>query len=147
MYSQRKNFKHNPMNLTNMLDNFMNSGWEKLFDDDNRTSVSTPVNIKETEDAYHMEVVAPGLKKELFNINIDKDILTISFEENNETTEEKEDKYIRREYSFRSFKRSFTLTDKIDSENISAKYEDGILNLELPKVKVEVPKAKKIVVA
>lgn len=90
------------------------------------------VNIKETNDFYELEVVAPGISKEDFKINIDKNLLTISYdlkEEKNEQTE----KFIKKEFTTQSFKRSFTLDEKIEADNINAKYENGILKLQLPK--------------
>ncbi len=99
------------------------------------------VNIKETNDLYELEVVAPGISKEDFKINIDKNLLTISYdvkEEKNEQTE----KFIKKEFSTQSFNRTFTLDEKIEAENINAKYENGILKLRLPK-KEEVKVASK----
>jgi HSP20 family protein len=90
------------------------------------------VNIKDTNDFYELEVVAPGISKEDFKINIEKNLLTISYdvkEEKNEQTE----KFIKREFTTQSFKRSFTLDEKIEADHINAKYENGILKLQLPK--------------
>ena len=101
-----------------------------------------PTNIVETTDAYHLEISVPGRNKEDFNVNIEKGLLTISFEKKEETKNE-DVKGIRKEFSYQSFKRSFSLDDKIDTENIQAKYENGVLSLLLPKkeeVKVQ-PKA------
>jgi len=91
-----------------------------------------PVNVKETEKSYQLEVVAPGFEKSDFKVNLDQNILTISGEKKNETKKET-DKQIRREYSYRSFKRSFTLDEKIDATNIDASYVNGVLTLNLPK--------------
>ena len=91
-----------------------------------------PVNIHETEDAYHLELVAPGLAKEDFKVNLEKGLLTISFEKKNEA-ENKEYKTHRREFSATSFKRSFTVDDKVNAEAIQAKYDNGVLKLFLPK--------------
>jgi HSP20 family protein len=101
----------------------------------------TPVNISESEHGYKLEVVAPGWNKEDFKIDLDQNTLTISAELN-EQKEAKEEKQIRREYSFRSFKRSFTLDESIDAEQIAAQYVNGILTLNLPK-KAEVKPAIK----
>ena len=100
-----------------------------------------PVNIKETEKDYSIDVVAPGFEKADFKVNLDQDVLTISAERKNETKNEGE-KEIRREHSYRSFKRSFTLDEKIDAAGIEAKYVNGILRLNLPK-KEEVKTASK----
>jgi HSP20 family protein len=90
-----------------------------------------PVNIHETADAYHLELSAPGRSKEDFKLAIDNGQLTISFEKKEEGKTE-DYKTIRKEFSFRSFKRSFNLDDRIDSNNIQAKYENGVLKLLLP---------------
>ena len=91
-----------------------------------------PVNIHETADGYHVEVSAPGLNKEDFKVNLDKGLLTISYEKKNEA-ENKDYKTHRREFSVTSFKRSFTVEDKINEDGIQAKYENGVLKLLLPK--------------
>ncbi len=91
-----------------------------------------PVNIHETSDAYHLELSAPGRSKEDFKLAVDNGQLTISFEKKEDPKTE-EYKTVRKEFSFRSFKRSFTLDDKIDSNGIQAKYEHGVLKVLLPK--------------
>jgi HSP20 family protein len=91
-----------------------------------------PVNIHETKEAYHLELSAPGRSKEDFQLSVDKGQLTVAFEKKEETKTE-DYKTIRKEFSFKSFKRSFSLDDKIDSDGIQAKYENGVLKLYLPK--------------
>lgn len=91
-----------------------------------------PVNILEKNDHYHLELAAPGMEKTDFNIKLEGKLLTISAEKKVENTDEK-DKTIRKEFSYRSFKRSFTVDEKIDAANIIARYENGILTLQLPK--------------
>ncbi|MBS1920558.1 MAG: Hsp20/alpha crystallin family protein [Bacteroidetes bacterium] len=91
-----------------------------------------PVNIKETDKNYSLEMVTPGFEKNDFTMNVDQNILTISAEKKNETKSENE-KQIRKEYEYRSFKRSFTLDENIDSDKIEASYVNGILTLNLPK--------------
>lgn len=104
------------------------------FGSDNAVSKwsNVPVNIHQTKDAYHLEVSAPGLKKEDIKINIEDGLLTISYEKKEETQSD-EYKTVRREFSYNSFKRSFTLGDKIDAAGIQGKYEDGVLKVLLPK--------------
>ena len=104
-----------------------------------------PVNIKENGGNYHIEVVAPGFEKADFKINLDQDILTISAEKKDENKQENE-KQIRKEYSFRSFKRSFTLDEKVNAENIEAKYANGVLTLNLPKKEEVKVSAKEIAI-
>jgi len=91
-----------------------------------------PANVTDTPKAYHLELNAPGRNKEDFKINIEKDLLTVSYEKKEEQKTEGVAP-IRREFNFNSFKRSFSLDERIDSTNIQAKYENGILKIELPK--------------
>ena len=91
-----------------------------------------PANIVEKADLYKIELAAPGMQKADFNVKLDGKILTISAEKKAEITSENE-KMIRKEFGYKAFKRSFTLDEKIDATNITAKYENGILTLELPK--------------
>lgn len=101
-------------------------------------------NIKETESEYVLELAAPGRKKEDFNVEIDKDILTISSEVKNE--EHKEDEgYTRREFAFSSFKRVFSLPETISMDKINASYEDGILKFVMPKKEEALPKPKRLI--
>ncbi len=106
---------------------------------------SVPVNVKETDKSYQLEVVAPGFEKTDFKLSLDQNLLTISAEKKNEEIKENE-KQIRREYSYRSFKRSFTLDEKIDATNIEASYINGVLTLNLPKKEVVKASATEIVI-
>ena len=90
------------------------------------------VNIHETADAYHLELNAPGREKSDFTIHVDKGLLTIGFEKK-EDTEQKNYKTIRREFTYRSFKRSFSVDDTINADAIQASYENGVLKLLMPK--------------
>jgi HSP20 family protein len=133
-----------PNNGFSLLEGFFNE-IPTLFKDDFSTNLKgfVPVNIRKANDAYLLEVVAPGFEKTDFNINLEKNILTISADKKDEAKDENE-KQIRKEYSYRSFKRSFTLDEKIDSEKIEAKYVNGVLTLNLPaKAEVKTP-AKEI---
>lgn len=103
----------------------------------------TPVNIKETENDYVLELVAPGFQKEDFKINLDNNTLTISAEKKEET-ENQNEKFIRKEYKQQSFSRSFTIDENIDAENISAKYVNGVLTLNLAKKQEVKPQIKEI---
>ena len=95
--------------------------------------ITPAVNIIETPGNYMLDVAVPGMKKEDFNIELDNDTLTISAE----TTQESEDTnqhYTRKEFNFRSFRRNFNLPEKlVEREKISAKYENGILHINIPK--------------
>jgi HSP20 family protein len=104
-----------------------------------------PVNVKETVNSFQLEVVAPGFEKSDFKVNLDQNLLTISAEKKNELKEENE-KLIRREYSYNSFKRSFTIDEKIEATNIEASYVNGVLILNLPKKEVVKVSATEIVI-
>ena len=91
-----------------------------------------PVNIHETADAYHLELSAPGRSKEDFKLAVEGGQLTVSFEKKEESKTE-DYKTIRKEFSFKSFKRSFNLDDRINADGIQAKYDNGVLKLLLPK--------------
>ena len=90
------------------------------------------VNITDNKDDFKVSLAVPGMKKEDFNIDVEGNMLTISSEKE-ENKEEKENQYTRREDSFSSFSRSFTLPEEVNREKIEAKYEDGVLKLMLPK--------------
>ena len=112
-----------------------------LYQQDLRQAV--PVNIRENEKQYLLDVVAPGLLKEDFKISLDNNVLTVSFEKKDETVNEGE-KQLRTEYKFQSFKRSFTLDEKVNAEGISAQYVNGVLTLNLPKKEDVKPATKQI---
>ncbi|MGB8194997.1 MAG: Hsp20/alpha crystallin family protein [Chitinophagaceae bacterium] len=101
------------------------------------------VNIHETENAFEMELNVPGRKKEDFKINLENGLLTVSFDKKEEN-KENGNKTIRREFSYQSFKRSFNLDETVDTDNIQAKYESGILYLTLPKKEQAKPAKKEI---
>ena len=127
--------------LRSMLDNLWGND---LSDDDFLKRNKMPaVNVKENEKNYEIEVAAPGMKKEDFNIAVDNGILTISAESKDEK-EQKEDNYTRREFSYSSFSRSFSLPQNVDEDNIKAKYENGVLYLTISKIEEEKPHKKTI---
>jgi HSP20 family protein len=111
-------------------------GFGKDFFDDfmpSKSDQSLPaVNIVDDKDEYRIEVAAPGLKKEDFRVNMDGNVLTIHSEKKVKN-EEKNEKYTRKEFSYSSFQRSFTLPEGTDTENINASYVDGILTIHIAK--------------
>jgi HSP20 family protein len=119
--------------------------WSKRFYDGEEKFEIPSVNVKENEKDFQVEVAAPGFEKEDFKIDFSDGTLTLQAErEKNEEAEEKGEMK-RKEFSYTSIKRSFNLPDNIDEDGISARYENGILHLRLPKVKsVEAPPAKTI---
>ena len=110
------------------------------------TNTTLPaVNIRENDQEFTIEVAAPGMKKDDFNINLDNNQLCISSETKNET-ENKEENYSRKEFSYQSFSRSFRLpVNLIDNNKISAKYNDGILCVSLPKKEEAKPKPSRMI--
>ena len=126
--------------------------FSKLFNDlmDNDFPAFRPstgnlpaVNNSETETSYHIELSSPGFSKADISLAIEGDTLTISGEKSNET-EENQKKYSRKEFSFQNFKRSFTMPDHVDNEKVAAKFEDGILSIELPKKETAQATSRKI---
>ena len=110
--------------------------FESIFNDsfisDRLTTKVPAVNIAETENDFHIELAVPGLKKEDFKISLDKNVLSVSAEQKTENKQE-EKRYNKREYSYTSFVRSFTLPETADQERIDAEYVDGILRVTVAK--------------
>ena len=103
--------------------------------------VKPAVNISENDDEYNIELAVPGMKKKDFNVEVDNYILKISSENEEKHEDNPNDSYTRKEFSYSSFERSFTLPeDKADVDKINAKYEDGILYVSIPKKEESKPK-------
>lgn len=118
---------------------------DRFFDADWLRKQSVPaVNVKESEKAFEIELAAPGLTKKDFEISVDNGMLTISSEKREEK-EEKERNYTRKEFSYSSFSRSFTLPENVNEEDVKAYYEDGILKLQIAKKAMGVTKPKKAI--
>ena len=119
-------------NDQNWLPTFFND----FFDNDwmMKTNATAPaINVVESDKDYKVEVAAPGMKKEDFNIHLgDNNELVITMEQKNENKEEHK-KYLRREFAYSKFQQSFILPDDVEKEKISASVNDGILTIELPK--------------
>ncbi|MBN1388060.1 MAG: Hsp20/alpha crystallin family protein [Bacteroidales bacterium] len=102
------------------------------------------VNVKENDNEIIIEVAAPGLKKSDFNVNFENGRLTISSEKKDEKTEKEGDKVTRREFNYQSFQRSFNVPENmVNTDKITAKYSDGILQVSLPKREEVKPKPSK----
>ena len=136
---------YNPVqkSINNLFDEFFNE--MPAINKTVNNLFAPAVNIIESKDAYHLELMAPGRNKEDFSIAIEKDVLTISYEKKEETKQE-DYKLVRREFNYQSFKRSFTLDEKIQAEAIQAKYENGLLKIYLPKKTEVVQPAKTIAI-
>lgn len=102
------------------------------------------VNIKENERDFELELAIPGQKKEDFNIEVDNNVLTVSMEDKHED-EATEGNYTRREFSYRAFKRAFTLPETVNEDGIDASYTNGILKFTLPKKEEALPKPKRMI--
>lgn len=118
---------------------FFNTGFPSM-----RSSMPA-VNLSENENNYTVDLVAPGYKKEDFKLKVNDDVLTITAETKNERTEGSDGReYSRREYTSSSFTRSFRLPDNAKDDSISAKYNNGILEINIPKSEKEVKASKEI---
>jgi HSP20 family protein len=129
---------HPAMGFSGLFDNLMHT--DPFFE--NRLSNKPSVNIKELDEMYQIEMAVPGFEKESFNLEVEGDLLKISAEVKEEHNSEEEN-YTRKEFSFQSFERSFTLPETVDANKIEASYTNGILNINLPKreeAKVQPPR-------
>jgi HSP20 family protein len=122
-----KNTSANPF-FSDVFDSLINDS----FLSDKLIARVPAVNIAETENEFHVELAVPGLKKEDFKISLDKNVLTVAAEKKAENVEEGK-KFSKREYSYNSFVRSFTLPESADQSKIAADYADGILKLTIVK--------------
>jgi HSP20 family protein len=112
------------------VDDIFESIFNDTFFSDRMVNHMPAVNIRESEDRFHIEMAVPGLKKEDFKISVDRGQLTISADKQSKKDDRK---FNRREYSCNSFVRAFTLPDVADQENIEASYEDGVLKINVAK--------------
>ncbi|MEI6311288.1 MAG: Hsp20/alpha crystallin family protein [Bacteroidota bacterium] len=94
------------------------------------------VNISESDTSFHIEMAIPGFNKEEVSIKVEKNLMTISGEKKESSTDDSK-KIKRKEFHYKSFSRSFTLSDNIQSDKVEAKYENGVLNLTIPKKEIE----------
>jgi HSP20 family protein len=113
-----------------------NNVFDSIFNDtffgDRMVSRVPAANISETQDHYHVELAAPGLKKDDFKLKLDRDVLSVSVEQTSQDTQDDRN-YGKREFSYSSFVRAFTLPDSANPESISAKYENGVLCIDIAK--------------
>lgn len=113
-------------------DDFFGRNFLSTFFSDGADYNVPAVNIKESDKKFEIEVAAPGLSKEDFQISLEKDILTVSSEKSVKS-ETDEDNFMRKEFGYSSFSRSFSIPEKINTEKIKASHKNGILTIELPK--------------
>ena len=121
--------------LPSVFDDMFKADWLGGTSNVNSIGTSIPaVNIQENDDMFMVEVAAPGKTREDFKIELDNDVLTISAEEKKENeTSERNGRFTRKEFSYSNFKRAFSLPETVNSEEISASYENGVLLINLPK--------------
>lgn len=128
--------KFNPERRNNTLMPGFSDVFDSIFNDsffsDRMVSRVPAVNISESEDQFHIELAAPGLKKEDFKLSVDRNLLSISVERSIENNAQ-EKNYSKREYSYTSFVRSFTLPESADQNEIQAGYTDGVLKIDIAK--------------
>ena len=126
-----KNDPFKPAIARGFFDDFFNGTVSDFMGSDYGMTIPA-VNVRETEEGYFLELAVPGLTKEDFNISVEKNLLLVSSEK--ETSSESEEGKIRRkEFNYSSFRRSFHLPKSVDKDKIEAKYDNGVLNLTLPK--------------
>src|ERR1700744_4718668 len=126
--------------FNNKTNNALMPGFNDVFDSifndtffhDRMVARVPAVNISESENNYHVELAAPGLKKEDFKLNLDRNVLHVSVEQNSDSQDNQKN-YSKREYSYSSFVRSFTLPESADDSQINASYTDGILRIDIAK--------------
>ncbi len=121
--------------LPSVIDDMFKTDWLGGTTNVNSIGTSIPaVNIQESDENFIVEVAAPGKLREDFKIELENDVLTISSENKKEIKEgEKAKKYTRKEFSYSTFKRAFSLPDSVDNGKISATYNNGVLEISLPK--------------
>jgi len=128
--------KFNPEKKNNVLMPGFNDVFDSIFNDtfflDRKVSHVPAVNISETQDHFHIELAAPGLTKEDFKLNLEKNSLTVSVEQSSYNTSQNK-KYNKREFCYTSFVRSFMIPESADENQIQATYTDGILKVDIAK--------------
>ena len=123
-------------------DDFFNDNFFNGFNHSGFNRTSPAVNVVEEDKVYRIEVAVPGMSRKDFRIDLEDDVLTVSSEQKEEN-QEKDLRYVRREFHYNTFKRSFQLPETIDAEGIKASHDAGILTIELPKKNEVVQKAPK----
>jgi HSP20 family protein len=129
--------------FTSLWEDFLN---KDLLEWDGDLTTTTPsVNVRESDKDYRIELAAPGMKRDDFNIELQNNVLTISTEKKEQKEEKLEGKFLRKEFSYQAFQRSFALPENCEKDSIKATYTDGILNINLNKKYVEaITTSKKI---
>lgn len=133
-----------PKTFSNVLDEFFTNSFPEVFSENmNWNSPST--NIKETDNGYTIEMAVPGINKNNIDIRVEKDQLIVESKQSSEN-QESNDNYTMRQFNYSSFRKSFFLNEKIDSEKIDAQYKDGVLMIELEKKEEAKPKEPRTII-
>lgn len=129
-----------PATLGTVVDQLFQQNMDRFFDDDYwgytglQSRNHVPVNVRETDKTYELELMAPGLNKQDFQLQFSNDSLTVSFEHKEENkTQDQNNRWLRQEYRKQSFTRTFNLDETVDAEKATARYENGVLHISLPK--------------
>jgi HSP20 family protein len=130
-----------PATFGSVVDQIFQNNLNRFFDDEfwgfngiRKSGTQIPVNMRETDKTYELELSAPGLQKQDFKLNLEGDVLTVSAEHTGENSKEDNNGvWFRKEFRKGQFMRTFNLDDTVDAGKISAKYEEGILYLSIPK--------------
>lgn len=130
--------------LPGIFNDFFDNDWME------RANATAPaINVLETENNYKVELAAPGMTKEDFNVNIDEDsnlVITMEKKTENKKEDKKDGRYLRREFSYSKFQQTMILPDDVDKEKISAQVENGVLSIQLPKyTEAQKPQTKKMI--
>jgi HSP20 family protein len=137
-------FKNRDM-FPSLFNEFLNRDMFDLGNTSFNDSTLPAVNIKETKDDFLVEVAAPGMNKDDFKIEIDNGLLVISTEKEEKSEDMKDGEFTRREFSYQSFRRSFTLPKTIHDDKVKANYKDGVLMITLPKKEEAKEKPKRMI--
>ncbi len=130
--------------LPGIFNDFFDNEWME------RANATAPaINVLETENNYKVELAAPGMTKEDFNVHIDEDsnlVITMEKKTENKKEDKKDGRYLRREFSYSKFQQTMILPDDVDKEKISAQVENGVLSIQLPKyTEAQKPQTKKMI--
>lgn len=127
--------RRNQVWLPSIFNDFFDNGWME------KANATAPaINVVEHEDDYVVELAAPGMTKEDFNVHIDEDgNLVIAMEKKNDKKDERKGRYLRREFSYSKYQQAVILPDDVDRSKISAKANNGVLEVVLPKIPAESP--------
>ena len=129
-----------PPFFPSLIDDFINTDWNLKVPSFSGTVPA--VNIKELDSQFEIELAVPGMNKDDFEIEVEDGVLSISSTQEEEQVNEK-GKFTRREFTYDNFQRSFRLPDTVDTSGIKAKYDNGVLTVELPKLQEAIPEPKK----